>query len=336
MNWEKLVAENDKGNYLEKLLDFPQQCKEAIEIGNRLDFRANGIEKIFVAGMGGSGYSGELLQNLFYHNSGLPVFVEHGYTLPKFVDGKTLAITISYSGNTEETLSIYKKLKQKGVPTIAITSGGKLKEVCGKGIFVPTGFQPRQATGYLFFSMLKALENLGLSAFSETEMLEAIAGMEKYQQTLIAQAKELALEMQGKLPVVYATERLKTTALRWQTELNEIAKAFCHWNSLPELQHNEINAATGFGKAYFVILKTIKEEKKMAARIEYSKSRLNEIGFSFTEFEAKGNSLLAQSWHANYLGSLTAFYLSIINRLDPTTIKVIDGLKAFLKKKGFE
>lgn len=41
-------------------------------------------------------------------------------------------IASSYSGNTEETLSAYQDAKTKGAKIIAITTGGKLKEMAEK------------------------------------------------------------------------------------------------------------------------------------------------------------------------------------------------------------
>lgn len=334
MAWDELIAKYDRGDYLGKLLGFPQQCLEGWKLGKKARIkRASGIEKIFITGMGGSGYSGELLQKLYFGLSYIPVFVEHGHILPKFVDKKTLCIVISYSGTTEESLSIFKELKRKKIPTVCIASGGDLKKECDNCIVVPQGYQPRQATGYLFFSMLAVLQKAGLAVFNEREVKEAVQTMKKEQVRLMEKSREIAKMLYKKMPVVYASEKLSASALRWQTELNEIAKVFCHSNVLPELQHNEINASLGLGKAHFFLLHTGEESKKMNARIEFMKKRIKSIGYGFTEIEAKGNGLLAKSWYANYLGSFAAFHLAMLSGIDPTSVKLIQAMKAYLKRK---
>ncbi len=334
MSWGKLVAKYDKSDYLGIILGFPQQCREGWKIGKKFKFKkVKGIEKIFVTGMGGSGYSANLLQKLYFQLSGIPVFIEQGYILPAMVDKKTLCIVISYSGNTDETLTIFKRLRAKKIPTIGITSNGYLKRAYNHCIIVPAGLQPRQATGYLFFSMLAVLKRLGLSPFSDRDVFEAINLMEKEQHTAVKKAKAMARTLYKKMPMVYASEALQASALRWQQEMNEIAKTFCHWNFLPELQHNEINASKNLGKAHFFLLRTNSENRKMLARVSYMRKRIKSIGYNFTEVEAKGKGLLAHTWYANYLGSLTAFYLAMLNRVDPTPVTLIQGMKAYLKKK---
>ncbi len=335
MDWNKLIKRYDKGDYLGKILGFPEQCLEGWKIGKKAKLRkAKGIEKIFVTGMGGSGYVGEMLQKLFFQESKIPVFIEHGYILPKFVDKKTLCIIVSYSGNTEEAIGLFKKLKKSSIPTIGVTSNGYLKKACRHCIVVPGGYQPRQASGYLFFSTLAVLKKMGLSPFKEKDVLETVRLLKKEQGAVVAKAKANAKLMYKKTPVIYATESLQVSALRWQTELNEIAKVFCHWNVLPELQHNEINASLNLGKGHFFLIRQAKEGKKMQARINFMKKRIRSIGYPVTEIESRGSGLLAATWYMNYLGSMTAFYLSMLNRLDPTPVNLIQGMKAYLKKKA--
>jgi glucose/mannose-6-phosphate isomerase len=334
MAWSELRERYDKGDYLGKLIGFPQQCIEGWELGKKFGFTPpEGIEKIFVTGMGGSGYSGELLRKWQWPLGKIPILVEHGYVLPPLIDKKTLAIVISHSGNTEEPLSIYKKLQRRGIPTIGIASGGTLEKICKNCIVVPGGMQPRQSTGYLFFSMLAVLKKNGLVEVSEEEAMEAISLMQKEQRPLLALAQKLAKATDGKLPLIYATESLEPSAIRWQTELNEIAKAFCHWNLLPEMQHNEINAAKNLGEAHFFLLRTNRETKKMRIRMDFTKKRIKEIGYGFSEIEAKGHALLANIWYLNYLGSLTAFHLAMLNHIDPTPVELIIEMKAYLNKR---
>ncbi len=333
MSFGKLISKYDKNDYLGKLVSFPEQCREGWKIGKKVKVaKAKGIDKIFITGMGGSGYVGEVIQKSFFQTGKVPVFIEHGYILPKFVDNKTFCIVVSYSGNTDEALTIFRELNKRKIPSVGISSNGKLAKACKKCVIVPGGMQPRQATGYLLFSTLAMLAKAGLSPLKQSDIFEAIKVMETNQKQIMAKAGSLAKTLHKKLPVIYATEALNASAIRWQTEHNEIAKVFLHWNLLPELQHNEINAYLGLGKAHFIFLKRTKESKKMNARIQYMKKRVRSIGYNSTDIEAKGKGILAQIWYANYLGSLTAFYLSMLHRIDPTPVNLIESMKAYLKK----
>ena len=60
---------------------------------------------IIVAGMGGSGLTGQLAQALAERCGGLRVSAWHDYGLPAWADSSKHLIAVSYSGNTAETLS---------------------------------------------------------------------------------------------------------------------------------------------------------------------------------------------------------------------------------------
>jgi len=59
--------------------------------------------------MGGSALPGRLLKMLFSELSiETPIFIHNDYNLPAQADKTSLLVAISYSGNTEETLSAVK------------------------------------------------------------------------------------------------------------------------------------------------------------------------------------------------------------------------------------
>ena len=54
--------------------------------------------------MGGSAITGLLFKEILSDKLSIPVNVNQGYIIPKWVNENTLVIACSYSGNTEETL----------------------------------------------------------------------------------------------------------------------------------------------------------------------------------------------------------------------------------------
>src|SRR3989344_5840205 len=102
--------------------NFPEMCKQALRLTVPKK-NLKGVKSILVIGMGGSGITGDIIRDCCE----LRVDVCRDYKLPK-CDPETLVIAISYSGNTEETLSSFTQaLGLKN--TLAITSGGKLLEL---------------------------------------------------------------------------------------------------------------------------------------------------------------------------------------------------------------
>ena len=160
----------DNSNMLKVIEGFPQQCRTGLELPKGISVSGK-IDKIVVAGMGGSAVGGDLLK-LYMHSSKIPVFVVRDYRVPDFVDDKTLFFAVSYSGNTEETLAAFEDAERKKAKIVAVTSGGLLGTKAKKAVKIPAGLQPRAALGYLFFPVLGVLNNSGIVDVKNGEIKE--------------------------------------------------------------------------------------------------------------------------------------------------------------------
>ena len=150
-------SELDKGNMIELLEEFPQKMRDALRLGEELSVSASNYKRNFknivILGMGGSAIGGDLLSDYLADELSIPIVVIRGYDIPKFVDENSLVFAVSYSGNTEETLSALKRCLEAKARVIALTSGGKLAVLAQENNFpvikVPAGIQPRAAISYL-------------------------------------------------------------------------------------------------------------------------------------------------------------------------------------------
>ena len=59
-----------------------------------------------MGGLGGSGIGARFAKNFFYELSDKSIEVVSDYHLPNYIGNRTLLILASYSGETEETLSM--------------------------------------------------------------------------------------------------------------------------------------------------------------------------------------------------------------------------------------
>ena len=98
-----------------KTLSFPNDYKD--------------FENIILCGMGGSAYSGYIIQSVFKDQLNIPLISNNDYDLPIFANNKSLIILSSYSGSTEESLSCAREALEKGFKVTGITNGGKLAEI---------------------------------------------------------------------------------------------------------------------------------------------------------------------------------------------------------------
>jgi len=343
----KAIEIIDRSKMRKLLLEFPLQCEKAIQIGENLNVPQNYFQKkgkILICGMGGSAIGGEMLKTLLSKKIKVPIFVNRNYVLPQYIDEKTLVFIVSYSGNTEETLSAYKETKKRGCSVISISSGGKLKKLSIENkifsITIPSGMPPRTAIGYLFIPILKTLEKLGWieeKDYDYNELLEVLNAIsDKYSPEVPLKknfAKSTAYEMLGKIPLIYGVQG-KTDAIahRLKTQFNENSKIFAFWNVFPELNHNEIVGLTDVGKVnlrdfYPIFIRDEEENERIKKRIEITQSIMKEKGIAWREIRSEGKNPLTKTFSSIYIGDWISFYLAILQEVDPTPIKMIDLFK---------
>ena len=272
-----------------------EQIKEAMSLGGQ---RIKGYNKIAVCGMGGSGVSGYILKDLI---DSIPIFVFQSYNLPRFIDSKTLVFIISYSGNTAETISMYKQAKARGAKIVIIASGGILGQERG-AIKIPGGLEPREAIGYLFFPMWKVLgKSTGKDVISAVDS--------------VVDDKGIGRKLHGKIPVIYANSGFYSVALRWKQQINEDSKRLAVANVFPEINHNEIEAR--FDNAKIVFLKD-KEEKAI---------KLLGQGRDILEVKLKGKSKLAKIFYGITLANFVSVKLAELGKEDYQKYRFIERLK---------
>jgi glucose/mannose-6-phosphate isomerase len=337
----------DRSGMLNHLHQFPEQCQKAWEKVNRFELprEYNKISSVVIAGMGGSAIGGDIVRRLALAESKAPVWVHRDYGLPAFVDENTLLIASSYSGNTEETLSAFTASLGTGAKKLAITSGGKLKDLARRE-GVPTfviDYQapPRAAFPHSFMPLLGIFQKLGLLADKSADVQESGDVLNDLSADLIETrplasnpAKQLANILRGHIAVIYGAEILSEVAQRWKGEFNENSKAWAFFESFPELNHN---AAVGYefpvevkDRMLVLILRSSLLGPRNLLRYEATAKLLAKAGISYQLVEARGRSALAQMLSLVLLGDYSSFYLAILNEVDPSSTDAINFVKQYL------
>ncbi len=320
---------------LEQIKSFQKQIETAREIVG--DFKvkeADKIKEIVIDGMGGSGMGGDLIKILF--NDQIRIIVNKRYALPPRIGPQTLFFSSSYSGNTEETLATFKEAIKARAKVVAITSDGKLAEICQEMkynlIVIPKNYQPRAALYLSFFSMLFVLVNSGIIKFDLKEVGKLVKALNNPRFTSLAE--DLAKNLVNKIPLVYATPELAPAALRWKTQFNENTKIHAFYNVFSELNHNEL---MGYSQAAFskffhtIILRDEQANKRMFSRIKITKEIIKSKGVNVTEIKVTGASNMVCLFSAIYIGDLTSYYLAKEYGIDPVEVNLIKDLKEKLK-----
>ncbi|OGU57769.1 MAG: bifunctional phosphoglucose/phosphomannose isomerase [Ignavibacteria bacterium GWF2_33_9] len=335
------------------LIDFHQQIRNSIKKVSHFPKLENlrKINKIVIFGMGGSAISGDLARNYIsvnHHEIDLPITIIRNYNIPVWVDENTLAIAISYSGNTEETLSCFAQAAKVTKNLIAISSGGQIKEICNEHnipfLEVPGGFQPRAALGYLFttittFLLLNFCKICEVSkATIEFQILADYLEMKGKEYSVVSEdnfALEIAQEIAGKTVVIYSSsDVLDVVNLRWRGQIQENSKNLAFGNLFPEMNHNEINSYMHPEKSIenlaLIFLSDKADNPKVFERILATKEILSEKCKTVLHLEGQEDIFLVRLFDLIYLADWVSYYLAILNNEDPTPIPLISKLKKIM------
>jgi len=334
------VLRVDRAGMVHLLVDFPDHVQEGERLGQHADLSAGSeVRSIVVAGMGGSAVGGDLLRSYVSPECRVPIGVNRHYTLPAFVGPETLVCAVSYSGNTEETLSAFQEARARGAGLLAVTSGGQLAEMAEGArvpwVRVPAGMPPRATLGYVFTPLLTILARLGLIP-DQTEPIAETVGLLR---ELAAQyrpgiemfrnlPKGLATQLYETFPAIYGVQDISdVVAYRWRTQFNENSKVLASHHVFPELTHNEV---VGWGaplslsqRVWAVVLRDTQEHDRIAQRIEITKTLLQEKAAGITEVWSQGRSRLARLFSLLYTGDFTSYYLALLYGVDPTPVQAI-------------
>ena len=106
------IKELDPAGMLKAEENFFGQLTESKDIIQNTDLSSlsgKDFKGLAILGMGGSGFSGDIIKALVFDEIKIPVEVVKGYDLPAFIGKDWLVMAVSYSGNTEETVSAVKQ-----------------------------------------------------------------------------------------------------------------------------------------------------------------------------------------------------------------------------------
>ncbi|MCC7129287.1 MAG: hypothetical protein B6D39_01225 [Anaerolineae bacterium UTCFX2] len=339
------LAQIDRQDMLAQIDGLPQQLRQAWELGTRLDLPDwKGVQRLALSGMGGSAIGADLLAAYAAPLAKTPLVVLRDYSLPAWVSGpSTLLVASSHSGNTEETLAAFHEAGQRGCARLAVATGGELERAArSAGVplwkFEHSG-QPRAAVGFSFGLLLALAARLEVLPDPQVELDDAIAAMERQQQTLNASvpaaanpAKRLASQMMNLIPTIFGSGLMAPVARRWKTQINELAKAAAGFEILPEADHNTLagclHPEPARASLMLLFLRSPADHPRNRLRSDLTRKTFMHSGFNTKIIDAGGETRLANLWTSLHLGDYAAFYLAMAYGVDPTPVDALETLKA--------
>jgi glucose/mannose-6-phosphate isomerase len=309
--------------------------------------RPGDVDHVAVLGMGGSGIAGDVLRAVG-SSLPVPVIVLKQLRTPAYIGPRTLAVALSYSGDTEETVSMARGALDARAHLVAVSVGGELAALAAErgAVHVPCApglAMPRAAIGALVAPLFMTLFRVGLFPESHALLVQAQAQLSRRRDQCDARtpapanpARELARRIGRSVPLVYGGGALgAVAAYRWKCDINENAKSPAFWAAYPELTHNEVCGWGQHGDVTRQLLTLISlrhgfEHDRLSARIDRTTELIQEALLQVIEVGAEGEGRLAELLDLMYLGDWVSCYLALDNDVDPGPIDAITQLKTAL------
>jgi len=339
----------DKGNILDSIRALPEQFAqvwtefEVITIPKEY----KNIDSVVICGMGGSGLGARVIQSLLHDRGRIPVYDIHGYTLPNFVDQKTLVVLSSYSGNTEEIIHCAHDAEKKGAKIFGIATGGKLENYLKTHKLPGYIFearanpsnQPRMGLGYSIGAIVTLLAKLEVLPLNEKEYLgdiestlrDSISHYDVEVSITNNQAKTLAKNLFNRLPVIIASGHLFGVAHSFKNHLNENSKTFATLFDIPELNHHLMEGLSFPKKAKelltFLFIKSDLYHTRIKKRYPITIDVVEKNHVKTLQFKPVAKTKLAQLMEVFVFEQYVTLYLACLNQIDPTPIPWVDYFK---------
>ena len=320
---------------------FTEQLTEALEIAHSSTIRKHHepINKVYVAGLGGSGIGGDFVAALIRQESKVPYLVGKGYDIPSYIDKNTLAIASSFSGNTEETLSAFDQILKTGAKIVVVSSGGKLIKLAKEHdldfIQLPGNWpSPRACLGYSLVQQLAILSKLDIIS---GRLLQEVPGvinlLGSTAEEVKKEAEEIAKRLYGKTPIIYSADHIEPVAVRLRQQINENAKALCWHHVVPEMNHNELVGWRDQNDELAVVyLRNDDDYERTAIRIDINQAIIKKYTPHIINTFSRGTNLIEKMLYLVHLGDWISWYLSQLRNMDAIEVDVIDYLKKELSK----
>lgn len=335
------------GHDSQDLLGDIRRKAELIRSGYRVGFAAAepmNPEGLLFAGMGGSGATANLVRDACTRAMHTPFSIVQHYQIPNHVKKSWRVLALSYSGNTEEVLSVVKDARLRRIPVTAFTTGGELAQYGDSVVRQPDGFQPRVALAHPWFSVLGYLEGSGIlmekvpveEAARAVEAMDAVCAPDVPESE--NEAKQVARRLVEKIPQIYATPAFYGVGAYLRAMLNENAKKIAGLELIPECNHNDL---MGWGsdeaRRHFTCLTLSHgfQNPEIQKRIQFMEQRYRDWGIDwhhhqFDPIDGFASHVVEQA-KAIQFADYVSFYVAMLRGVDPAHITAITALKEFLR-----
>ena len=363
VNWDAAAAE--KGGYpsfMEKEInDQPQAVGDTLlgrsDLEGRLTLdelridpeELKSINKIMVLACGTSAYAGQVAKYAIEHWCRIPVEVELSHEFryrDPIVDGNTLIVAISQSGETMDTLMAVRYAKEQGAKVLAIcnTNGSTIPRESDAVLYTHAGPEIAVASTKAFLAQITAAYLLGLYLAQlrgdkfQGEIKDLLTDLgkvpAKIQQVLdnSGQIKELAELMADAKSVLFLGRHVGfPVAMEGALKLKELAYIHAEGFAAGELKHGPI-ALIEEGQPVFVVVPSPRGRDSLHAKVVSNIQEIRARGAKTIVIAEEGDDAVkAYAEHVFYVPETPTLLAPLL-----TTVPLQIFACALATAKGFD
>ena len=332
----------DSTNYIDRISNTPNLFNQGINTNSVNLDSINTINSIYFMGMGGSGIGGDVFIDLVKNQLKFPAQSIKACEIPNSINKKSLVFISSYSGNTDETIKMFNDSLNQNAIIIIISQGGMLTNIAKEKniplIKIPNTVEPRSSIMFIIGALISFFSKANLINISKKEINDCfnmtkslVAGLKITIPTSQNLAKNIASNINNKLPIIISADYLSSTANRWKTQLNENSDIIALTDNLPEMFHNSIegydSSVLKQANPYFLLLTSNMYNEYNTKKFNQLKDLLKKNLIPYREIKSVGNSKLSQLFSLLILGDYISYYLAISNKIDPSNTQIITDSK---------
>lgn len=347
---QKVYKKLDLGRVAESIESLSAQMKQVLEQADsiKIPLEYGSVTQVVVNGMGGSNIGIGMISAALSDRIKIPITIAPGYQVPASVDENTLYLLSSYSGNTEEVLSVYAEVKKRQAKVLAICESGEnklarlMKEENIPGFAFkpdhnPSG-QPRMGLGYSVLGVAVLLAKTGLLELREKEVEDLIGNLKlsdlklrPSEATKINPAKRMALELLGKIPVIVGAEFLIGNLKILRNQFNETSKNFSCFLEIPDMNHFALESLakpkSNKDNLIFLFIDSSFYHPRVIKRSALTKQIMKKNRIKYLEHKLFGSSKPEQAFAMLQFGSWVSYYLAMLNNVNPVKIPWVEWFK---------
>ncbi len=328
-NLEKVDSQNMHKTYE----DWPNIAKiffekkfEKIKISN--------INHIVFVGMGGSGALGDIFLSIL-SKTNMHIRVVKGYNLPKTVNENTLVVTISISGNTNETNTVLETASKLNCKLIAFSSGGKMEKFCKDNNIefrkIEKFHSPRASFPSFLFSILNVLSPI--IPIPEKDIEDALDKMQEVKKLISIKNKSennVAMSLAkwlSDVPLIYYPWGLECVAIRFKSSLQENSKTHVIIEDIVESCHNGVVAWEKKSTIKPIMIRGNDDHFRTAEKYKILSEYFDGEKIDYKQVFSGNGNILTKIISLIYILDYVTIYKSILEGIDPTPVKTIEYIK---------